>query len=53
MYRLPPTWVTASLRLGLAGVHQCLQQPALDVVGDRLALEVPDGDRVGAGVGRG
>ena len=41
----------AQARLGLAGVHQRLQQAAVDVVGDRLAVEEPDRDRVGAGVG--
>ena len=51
----PPAWATATLRsarAGLAGVDQRLKH-AVDVVGDLLALEDADGDRVGAGVRRG
>ena len=43
----------AQAGLGLAGVHERLQHPAIEVMGDRLAVEEADDDRVGAGVGRG
>jgi len=43
----------AQLGLRLARVDERLQRAAVDVVGDRLALEEADGDRVGAGVGGG
>ena len=37
---------------GLPGVDQLLQRRALQVVGDRLAFEQPDGDGVRAGLQR-